>query len=179
VAHNNTQTCLFGIKGLHNLVSKMLQVECLAEVEPVTLQPSSTGFAKVKLDSSNEWLDVNLPKMSVKISDFSDALRAESNPNPPIDKATLERIYELEFNLGNKAGDTQDEPKKLSPMAQKLYEYLTRTERIEADVREFKGNFKVAGERFSVEQIKGWMYEIVGAGLADWIAEGVIKLNQI
>ncbi|MEA5606276.1 hypothetical protein [Nostoc sp. UHCC 0252] len=179
VAHNNTQTCLFGIKGLHNLVSKMLQVECLAEVDPVTLQPSSTGFAKVKLDSSNEWLDVNLPKMTVKISDFSDALPAESNPNPPIDKATLERIYELEFNLGNKAGDTQDEPKKLSPMAQKLYEYLTRTERIEADVREFKGNFKVNGERFTVEQIKGWMYEIVGAGLADWIAEGVIKLNQI
>ena len=64
-------------------------------------------------------------------------------------------------------------------MAQKLYEYLTRTERIEADVREFKGNFKVAGERFTVEQIKGWMYEIVGAGLADWIGEGVIKLNQI
>ncbi|MGJ5633248.1 hypothetical protein [Nostoc sp. CALU 1950] len=179
VAHNNTQTCLFGIKGLHNLVSKMLQVECLAEVDPVTLQPSSTGKAKVKLDSSNEWLDVNLPKMTAKISDFSDALPAESNPNPPIDKATLERIYELEFNLGSKAGDTQDEPKKLSPQAQKLYEYLTRTERIEADVREFKGNFKVNGERFSVEQIKGWMYEIVGAGLADWIAEGVIKLNQI
>jgi hypothetical protein len=179
VAHNNTQTCLFGIKGLHNLVSKMLQVECLAEVDPVTLQPNSTGFAKVKLDSSNEWLDVNLPKMTAKISDFSDALPAESNPNPPIDKATLERIYELEFNLGNKAGDTQHEPKKLSPQAQKLYEYLTRTERIEADVREFKGNFKVNGERFTVEQIKGWMYEIVGADLADWIGEGVIKLNQI
>ncbi|MGJ5633298.1 hypothetical protein [Nostoc sp. CALU 1950] len=179
VAHNNTQTCLFGIKGLHNLVSKMLQVECLAEVDPVTLQPSSTGKAKVKLDSSNEWLDVNLPKMTAKISDFSDALPAESNPNPPIDKATLERIYELEFNLGNKAGDTQHEPNKLSPQAQKLYEYLTRTERIEADVREFKGNFKVNGERFTVEQIKGWMYEIVGAGLADWIGEGVIKLNQI
>ncbi|MHC5748119.1 MAG: hypothetical protein ACYTXT_40985 [Nostoc sp.] len=92
---------------------------------------------------------------------------------------TLERIYELEFNLGNKAGDTQSEPNKLSPMAQKLYEYLTRTERIEADVREFKGNFKVNGERFTVEQIKGWMYEIVGASLADWIGEGVIKLNQI
>ncbi|WP_225895856.1 hypothetical protein [Dendronalium phyllosphericum] len=64
-------------------------------------------------------------------------------------------------------------------MAQKLYEYLTRTERIEADVREFKGNFKVNSERFTVEQIKGWMYEIVGAGLANWISDGVIKLNQI
>jgi hypothetical protein len=47
--------------------------------------------------------------------------------------------------------------------------YHPRTERIEADVREFKGNFKVAGERFTVEQIKGWMYEIVGGrkGLLD------------
>ncbi|WP_263420140.1 hypothetical protein [Tolypothrix sp. PCC 7601] len=48
-----------------------------------------------------------------------------------------------------------------------------------ADVREFKGNFKVNSERFTVEQIKGWMYEIVGAGKADWIGDGVIKLNQI
>jgi hypothetical protein len=179
VAHNNTQTCLFGIKGLHNLVSKMLQVECLAEVDPITLQPKSTGKAKVKLDSSNEWLDVILPKMTAKISNFSDTVTPESNPNPPIDKATLERIYELEFNIGGKASDTPDEKTKLSPQAQKLYEYLTRTERIEADVREFKGNFKVNGERFTVEQIKGWMYEIVGASLADWIGEGVIKLNQI
>ncbi|BAB77449.1 ATP-binding protein (plasmid) [Anabaena sp. FACHB-709] len=179
VAHNNTQTCLFGIKGLHNLVSKMLQVECLAEVDPVTLQPKSTGRAKVKLDSSNEWLDVILPSLTAKISDFSDTVTPASNPIPPIDKATLERIYELEFNIGGKAGDTPNEKNKLSPMAQKLYEYLTRTERIEADVREFKGNFKVNGERFTVEQIKGWMYEIVGASLADWIGEGVIKLNQI
>ncbi|MHC5762667.1 hypothetical protein [Nostoc sp.] len=60
-----------------------------------------------------------------------------------------------------------------------MYEYLTRTERIEADVRKFKGNFQVNGERFTVEQIKGWMYEIVGAELADWIGEVVIKINQI
>jgi hypothetical protein len=177
VAHNNTTTCLFGIKGLHNLVSKMLQVECLALVDPITLQPKSTGFAKVKLDSSNEWLDVHLPTMTAKISDFSDALPAESNPNPPIDKATLERIYELEFNLKNLVDNTSNEQNKLSPMAKKLLDFLIRTERIEADVREFKGNFKVQGERFSVEQIKGWMYEIVGAKCADWIGEGIIKLN--
>ncbi|WP_225895990.1 hypothetical protein [Dendronalium phyllosphericum] len=91
VAHNNTQTCLFGIKGLYNLVSKMLMVECLAEVDPITLQPKSTGKAKVKLDSSNEWLDVNLPIMTAKISDFSDIVAAESNPNPPIDQADFSR----------------------------------------------------------------------------------------
>ncbi|BBD63534.1 hypothetical protein NIES2109_64090 (plasmid) [Nostoc sp. HK-01] len=180
VAHNNTQTCLFGIKGLYNLVSKMLQVECLAEVDPITLQPKSTGLAKVKLDSSNEWLDVNLPTMTAKISDFSDVIpAAENHQIPHIDQATLERIYELEINIGGKADDTKFVPNQLSPMAQKLYEYLTRTERIEADVREFKSNFKVNSERFTVEQIKGWMYEIVGAGLANWISDGVIKINQI
>ncbi|WP_414579118.1 hypothetical protein [Anabaena sp. CCY 9402-a] len=70
VAHNNTQTCLFGIKGLYNLVSKMLQVECLAEVDRNTLQPRSTGTALVKLDSSNEKILKTLPKMTEKIIKF-------------------------------------------------------------------------------------------------------------
>ncbi|BBD59474.1 hypothetical protein NIES2109_22610 [Nostoc sp. HK-01] len=70
VAHNNTQLCLFGIKGLFNLVSKMLQVQCLAQVDPATLQPRSTGQALVKLDSSNEWLPVALPKIEKKITQF-------------------------------------------------------------------------------------------------------------
>ncbi|WP_181985245.1 hypothetical protein [Nostoc sphaeroides] len=94
VAHNNTQTCLFGIKGLHNLVSKMLQVECLAEVDPVTLQPKSTGKAKVKLDSSNEWIDVNLPIMTTKITDFG----TNNRPVTPQERESLEELYRrLEF----------------------------------------------------------------------------------
>jgi hypothetical protein len=71
VAHNNTQSCLFGIKSLGNLVSKMLQVQCLAEVNKETLKPQSTGKAKVKLDSSNEWLDALLPTMKTKLTDFT------------------------------------------------------------------------------------------------------------
>lgn len=172
VAHNNTQTCMFGIKGLHNLVSKMLQVECLAAVDPASLQPKSTGKARVKLDSSNEWLDVVLPKLESKIIDFRVDSQTASDANE-----YLERVYNLEFCVEPRA--TQNNQPKLSVMAQKLLEYLQRTQRIEADVREFKSNFKVRGERFSVEQIKGWMYEIVGAELADWIGEGIIKLKQI
>nr|WP_201280697.1 hypothetical protein [Hassalia byssoidea] len=71
VSHNNTQSCLFGIKGLGNLVSKMLQVECLAEVNKETLKPQSTGKARLKLDSSNEWLNVQLPELKTKITKFS------------------------------------------------------------------------------------------------------------
>jgi hypothetical protein len=175
VAHNNTTTCLFGIKGLYNLVSKMLQVECLAQVDPVTLQPKSTGQAKVKLDSSNDWLEVKLPKLDAKITDFCSTDERLSH-----DRDYINRVYNLEFDLGDIPDNSTDNTShQLSDMATKLLDYLTRTERMTADVKEFKSNFKVNGERFTVEQIKGWMYEIVGAGKADWVAPGVIKLNQI
>lgn len=174
VAHNNTQTCLFGIKGLHNLVSKMLMVECLAEVDPITLQPSSTGKAKVKLDSSNEWLDVNLPTMTAKISDFSDIVPAKSNPNPPLDKATLERIYELEINLGNNA-EISPTP-SLTPIAQSLLQYLQRTGRTSAVIQEIQPNFKVKGQRFSSEELKRLFNELVEASLAIWLDANTIEI---
>jgi len=180
VAHDRTMEILAKAKGLSKLRdAALLEVELIATIDPITTEAKASGQGKIKLPGHGQWIDIELPKLDHKRIDFRLDKPVNSNEPPTIDKATLERIYELEFNLGNKAGDTQDEPKKLSPQAQKLYEYLTRTERIEADVREFKGNFKVNGERFTVEQIKGWMYEIVGASLADWIGEGVIKLNQI
>jgi hypothetical protein len=180
VAHDRTMEILAKAKGLSKLRNAaLLEVELIATIDPITTEAKASGRGRIKLPGHGQWIDIELPKLDQKRIDFQLDKPVTSNEPPTIDKATLERIYELEFNLGNKAADTQDEPKKLSQMAQKLYEYLTRTERIEADVREFKGNFKVNGERFTVEQIKGWMYEIVGAGLADWIAEGVIKLNQI
>ncbi|MEM9924847.1 MAG: hypothetical protein AAF915_14015 [Cyanobacteria bacterium P01_D01_bin.50] len=79
VSHNNTQSCLFGITGLHNLVKKMLQVECLAAVDPITLKPKSTGKARIKLDSSLEWLEVQLPRLKQQISDFTKWNGSESN----------------------------------------------------------------------------------------------------
>lgn len=178
ISHNNTQTCLFGIKGLHNLVSKMLQVECLAEVDPITLQPKSTGQAKVKLDSSNEWLDVNLPKMSAKISDFSSPVpAAESNPNPPIDKATLERIYELEFNLDKLSSDSSP-TQSLTPLAQSLLQYLHRTGRTSAVIQETQPNFKVKGQRFSSEELKRLFNELVEASLAVWLDANTIEISH-
>jgi len=109
VSHNNTQSCLFGIKGLYNLVSKMLQVECLAAVDPVSLQPRATGRARVKLDSSNEWLEVELPKLTTKMKDFGKEQgdgeaptggdRTTQPTSPHLDRTTLEKIWSLEFNL--------------------------------------------------------------------------------
>jgi hypothetical protein len=180
VAHDRTMEILAKAKGLSKLRdAALLEVELIATIDPITTEAKASGQGKIKLPGHGQWIDIELPKLDQKRIDFRLDKPLTSDEPPTIDKATLERIYELEFNLGSKADNTQSSPKKLSPMAQKLYEYFIRTERIEADVREFKGNFKVAGERFTVEQIKGWMYEIVGAELADWIALGVIKLNQI
>ena len=75
VAHNNTQSCLFGISGLHNLVSKMLQVECLAEINKSSFKPIATGKARIKLDSSSEWLLVDLPKQDNKIINFGTPIK--------------------------------------------------------------------------------------------------------
>jgi hypothetical protein len=177
VAHNNTTTCLFGIKGLHNLVSKMLQVECLAQVDPITLQPKSTGKAKVKLDSSNEWILVELPTMTAKISDFSGTVSAaEHNPNPPIDKATLERIYELEINLGGKAEISATQ--SLTPLAQSLLQFLQRTERTSAVIQEIQPNFKVKGQRFSSEELKRLFNELVENSLAVWLDANTIEISH-
>lgn len=79
VAHNNTQSCLFGISGLHNLVSKILQVECLAEINKSSFKPISTGKARVKLDSSDKWLLVDLPKQDNKIINFGTPIKEMMN----------------------------------------------------------------------------------------------------
>lgn len=180
VAHDRTMEILAKAKGLSKLRdAALLEVELIATIDPITTEAKASGQGKIKLPGHGQWIDIELPKLDHKRIDFRlDESRTVNEP-PTIDKATLERIYELEFNLNSQVENTPPEQNQLSPMAQKLYEYLTRTERITADVREFKSNFKVAGERFTVEQIKGWMYEIVGAGKADWIAEGVIRINQI
>jgi hypothetical protein len=181
VAHNNTQTCLFGIKGLHNLVSKMLQVECLAEVDPVTLQPKSTGKAKVKLDSSNEWLLVELPKMTAKISNFGDSLpqlEAGSSPTPPqlsTDHETAERIWQLEFNLDKPSADLSP-TQSLTSNAQSLLQFLQRTGRKSAVIQEIQPNFKVKGQRFSSLELKRLFNELVEASLAGWLDANTIEI---
>lgn len=183
VAHNNTQSCMFGIKGLHNLVSKMLQVECLATVDPVTLQPSSTGKAKVKLDSSNEWLLVELPKMTAKISDFGDSspqIEASSSPTEPqlsTDQETAERIWQLEFNLDKPSSDSSPTP-SLTPIAQSLLQYLQRTGRTSAVIHEIQPNFKVKGQRFSSEELKRLFNELVENSLAVWLDANTIEISE-
>ncbi len=70
VSHNNTQSALGGIKGLSNLIEKMLQLELKTTVNPESLQPTASGEGAVKLDGSSQWMPVLLPKLTQKITDF-------------------------------------------------------------------------------------------------------------
>jgi hypothetical protein len=72
VSHNNNQTALGGIKGLANLIEKMLQLELETNINPETLQPTASGKGRVKLDGSNQWVPVTLPKLERKITNFGE-----------------------------------------------------------------------------------------------------------
>ncbi|MEG5045977.1 hypothetical protein [Microcoleus sp. B4-C1] len=83
-AHNNTQSCLFGISGLSNLVQKMLQVEFLADVDlNKSSQPKASGKARIKLDSSREWREVLVPFVDSKVVDFRVETPPVSSDSPP------------------------------------------------------------------------------------------------
>ncbi|MFM7370423.1 MAG: hypothetical protein ACKO2Z_22080, partial [Sphaerospermopsis kisseleviana] len=70
VAHNNTQSCLGNIKGLSNLIERSQQIQPLASINPINRQPMSSGKALLKIENSNDWIQVNLPKISEKIRNF-------------------------------------------------------------------------------------------------------------
>jgi hypothetical protein len=73
VSHNNNQTALGGIKGLANLIDKMLQLELQTDIDPDTLQPVASGKGAVKLDGSNQWGPVTLPQLEKKITNFGES----------------------------------------------------------------------------------------------------------
>ena len=82
VSHNNNQTALGGIKGLANLIEKMLQLELQTDINPETLQPVASGKGAVKLDGSNQWVQVVLPKLERKITNFGE-------PHPTVVQAVV------------------------------------------------------------------------------------------
>lgn len=95
-AHNNTQSCLFGISGLSNLVQKMLQVEFLADVDlSKSTQPKASGKARIKLDSSREWREVIVPFVESKVVDFRVEAPPTSTTSPPSLHPELHRLESL------------------------------------------------------------------------------------
>ena len=89
VSHNNNQTALGGIKGLANLIEKMLQLELQTDIDPETLQPVASGKGAVKLDGSNQWVPVTLPKLERKITNFGEPHPFVVQQTEPDERSTV------------------------------------------------------------------------------------------
>ena len=106
VSHNNTQSALGNIKGLANLIGRMLQLQLETQVNPQTLQPTASGKGLVKLDGNDEWLPVTLPTIDSKITQFASQnqptdLAVEETENPLSSKEQTETVeLKLSDDLG-------------------------------------------------------------------------------
>jgi hypothetical protein len=119
VSHNNNQTALGGIKGLANLIEKMLQLELETNINPETLQPTASGKGRVKLDGSNQWVPVTLPQLESKITNFGE-------PQPTVVQSRIvtelaektqqqsDAIASPEPTIELKVSDSLGEPSRLS-----------------------------------------------------------------
>ncbi|MBD2148467.1 DUF87 domain-containing protein [Sphaerospermopsis sp. FACHB-1194] len=165
VAHNNTQSCLGNIKGLANLIERSQQIQPLATTNPTTKQPISSGTALLKIENSNDWVKVALPKITEKIRVFGDLFPSTSLPSTSLRERERERLEELySKNI------------ELSNNAKNLLDYLLRTNKKLITAAYIQPNFKVNGNRFSADQIRLWLKEIADAGYGDWDGN-VLKLQ--
>jgi len=123
VAHNNTQTCLGDIKGLANLIARTQQIQLISTTDPNTSQPIASGKALIKMDGSDEWVEVVTPKLNKRIKDF----RGDSEKVGD-GRDYLERAWSLEFDVKGLSNPTQSEQPtpKLSAEAQKVIAWLSR-----------------------------------------------------
>lgn len=165
VAHNNTQACLGGISGMSKLIERSQQLQPLASTDPKTKQPISSGKGLIKIENSNQWVSVQLPKLTEKIRNFAVESDRTSEPtsNNDVVVEQLEKLY--------------NSKPALSPEAKLLYDYLTRTEKTTVTAAYIQPNFKVDGKRFTSDQLKSWLAEIGNCGYGVWDGQ-VLKLNQ-
>jgi hypothetical protein len=166
VSHNNTQACLGGISGMSKLIERSQQLQPLATTDLVTKQPVSSGKGLIKIENSNQWVSVNLPKLSEKIRNFaveSDRTPESTSNNNDVVVEQLEKLY--------------NSKPVLSSEAKLLYDYLVRTEKTTVTAAYIQPNFKVDGKRFTSDQLKSWLAEIGNCGYGVWDGQ-VLKLNQ-
>ncbi|MBD2255518.1 hypothetical protein [Nostoc parmelioides] len=182
VAHDRTMEILAKAKGLSKLRdAALLEIELIAQVDPITTEAKASGMGKIKLPGHGQWLPIELPKLDHKRIDFrfdNPVPQARENPNPPqlsTDHETAERIWQLEFNLDKPPIEISPTP-SLIPLAQSLLQYLQRTERKSAVIQEIQPNFKVKGQRFSSEELKRLFNELVENSLAVWLDANTIEI---
>jgi hypothetical protein len=103
VAHNNTQWCLGNVKGLGNLIRRMQQIQLIATTDKSgkTFQPIASGRALIKMDGSEEWVEVEVPKIEAKITNFKVSSNSDSTPavpSPALENSDLAPLLDKTFN---------------------------------------------------------------------------------
>lgn len=82
VAHDRTLTCLGDAKGLAKLRdSSLLELELIPTIHATTRKPVASGKGRLKLPGHLQWLEVELPKIERKITDFS---QWSASVQPPV-----------------------------------------------------------------------------------------------
>jgi hypothetical protein len=167
VSHNNNQTALGGIKGLANLIDKMLQLELQTDIDPDTLQPVASGKGAVKLDGSNQWVPVTLPQLEKKITNFGESQPTvvQQPVTTPSTEPKEEAIAHTEPTTELKLSDSLGEPlKTIWLFAKKKSDWVS--------VRNvYDQKFKVL-EGKKVEQIHQYLGLLADSGLGEVDEDG-------
>jgi len=170
VSHNNNQTALGGIKGLANLIEKMLQLELQTDIDPETLQPVASGKGAVKLDGSNQWVPVVLPKLTQKITNFGEVQPTVIQP-VTAPQFTTETQPELEASASPepttelKVSDSLAEPlKSVWLFAKKKGDWVTVRNIYDQKMKVLEGK--------KVEQIHHYLGLLADTGLGEIDEEG-------
>ena len=151
----------------------------MATTDPATSQPVASGKALIKLDGSDEWVEVITPKLNKKIKDF----RAESEKTSD-GREYIERTWNLEFDVkGNNGSSTLPQPEQTTPQlsaeAQKVIAWLGRKhqEGLEwVTVEQCRASGCVQGAKTAA--IKAYFDKIVGAKIGEINERGDIRLIQ-
>jgi hypothetical protein len=170
VSHNNTQSALGGIKGLANLIEKMLQLELKTDIDPETLQPVASGKGAVKLDGSNQWVPVVLPKLEKKITSFGESQPTVIQPVTAQNSATetqqdKKAIASTEPLTELKVSDSLGEPlKTIWLMAKERKDWITVRDIQRKDFATLKGK--------GSEQIHQYLGLLADSGYGEIDEEG-------
>ncbi|HEY9909330.1 MAG TPA: hypothetical protein V6D18_17205 [Thermosynechococcaceae cyanobacterium] len=86
VAHDRTLICLGDAKGLAKLRdSSLLELELIPTIHPTTRKPVSSGKGRLKLPGYSQWLEVELPTIDRKITDFTSwSAPIQNSVQPPL-----------------------------------------------------------------------------------------------
>lgn len=109
VAHNNTQYCLGNVKSLSNLIRRMQQIQLLATTDKSRpgSQPIASGRALVKIDGSDEWVEVEVPKIESKITNFK--------PYQKQQNSTINKASSIQIDTPDSTNTTPTAPDNTNP----------------------------------------------------------------